>query len=74
MHHARTKWQSTSPDLKVGQLVLLTDEGKVRDLWKLGCIKEIQSDGSHVRSAWVRVAKGTMFERHVSKLVPLELD
>jgi hypothetical protein len=71
--HERSKWRNTTPDLLVGQLVLIVDKLNHRDQWRKGRVEEIISDGSHVRKALVRVAGGTLFERHVAKLVPLEI-
>jgi hypothetical protein len=71
---ARPKWRNITPDLLKGQLVLLVDDLAHRDVWKKGRIIEAFSDGNHVRKAFVRVADGTVFERHVHKLVSLEID
>ena len=70
----RTKWQKENENLYVGQLVLVCDELNVRDKWPLGRIESVKSDGRNVRSAVVTLASGKRFERHCTKLVPLELD
>ena len=70
----RTKWKGQKPNLYVGQLVLVCDEQIVRDKWPLGRIDSVKGDGNHIRSAIVTLATGKQFERHCTKLVPLELD
>ena len=70
----RTKWKGQKPNLYVGQLVLVCDEQTVRDKWPLGRIESVKGDGKHIRSAVVTMATGKQFERHCTKLVPLELD
>ena len=61
-------------NLKVGQLVLLLDELKVRDKWDLGRISEVFRDANHVRGVVVKLADGREFTRDRSKIVALELD
>ena len=70
----RTKWKGHTKNLYVGQLVLICNEQTVRDQWPLGRIDSVKSDGQNVRSAIVTLASGKQFERHVTKIVPLELD
>ena len=55
---SRTRWQTMLPDLRVGQLVLMVDEQRPRDLWKKGQVEETHSDGTHVHSAHVQVTNG----------------
>ena len=50
---ARPKWRNSTPDLLVGQLVLLPDDLAYRDVWKRGRIEEVFTDGNHVRKALV---------------------
>ena len=64
----------TQPNLYVGQLVLLIDEIVPRDQWRLGRIKEVRGDGIRTRSAVVETANGRTYERHISKLVMLEME
>ena len=70
----RPKWTKSTPNLLKGQLVLLVDDLRTRDQWKMGSVEEVVSDGAHVRKALIRVPGGGLFERHVNKLFHLELD
>jgi hypothetical protein len=71
---ARPKWTGTTPNLKEGQLVLLVDDQKFRDQWKRGRIEKNISEGLHVRRVLIRTVGGSLLERHVNKIVGLELD
>ena len=70
----RSKWQSSRPNLYVGQIVILTDEQSPRDQWRLARVDAIKGDPRNVRTVVVQTASGKKFERHCTKLVPLELD
>ena len=72
----RQKWLGTKKDLEVGQLVLLVDEVKSRDQWKMGKIREVSGDESHVRTVevWTGATNGKTFRRDVSKVVALEVE
>ena len=70
----RQKWRSTTDNLKNGQLVILVDELKHRDLWVLGRIDDVEAGASHVRKVGVRTANGKQTYRDRSKLVALEMD
>ena len=59
--------------LKVGQVVLLVDEVKHRNDWKVGRIQSVSGDDSHIRTVEVKVG-GKTFKRDVTKVVALELD
>ena len=51
----RTKWLKQTRNLKVGDLVLITDEPRRRGYWPMGIIEEIFSDDMNVvRSAKIR--------------------
>ena len=65
----RTKWLRQSPNLSVGDTVILVEENAPRCHWSLGRIVEVfvGSDGL-VRSAKVRTSSTTV-ERPVTKLV-----
>ena len=60
----------------MGQLVFLVDEVKSRDQWKMGKIREVSGDESHVRTVevWTGAANGKTFRRDVSKVVALEVE
>ena len=70
----RTKWQRSTPNLYEGQLVLLVEDNLPRDQWRLGRIVTVGARGGKVRTAVVKTAQGRSLERHVTKLVGLELD
>ena len=68
----RGKWRRTYPDLKVGEVVIMTDDVQPRDCWRLGMVEAVHGDGTHVRTATVRVKEGKTFQRSCHKLVRLE--
>lgn len=70
----RQKWLGTKGDLVEGQLVLMVDEVKSRDQWKLARVISVTGDESHKRTIEVKTANGKTFKRDVSKVVPLEID
>merc|ERR1712087_913931 len=72
----RQKWLKTEKDPKVGQIVLMVDEVKHRDAWKLGRITAVHGDDTHARTVeiWTGPGKRGTFKRDVTKIVPLELD
>ena len=64
--HSRKKWKTTKTDLKVSDLVILVDDSKSRNDWKLGRVESIISTGQHVRQVVVRTANGkTTPERQI---------
>jgi len=68
----RHKWTSVKRDLKVDDLVLITDSVEPRSKWLLGrVIKVIVGKDNHVRSAEVRTKSSVLF-RPVTKLCLLE--
>ena len=70
----RSKWEHTQPDLKVGQLVLLVDELKARNEWKLGRITGVDGGDGRVRTLTLSVGPNQrVFKRDVTKVVALEL-
>ena len=74
MLHDRKKWEKTSKDLSVGDLVLIVDDQLARHAWKLGRIVDIEGDATHIRKAMVKRADGKLLHRDRTKLVHLELD
>ena len=72
----RQKWLKTEKDPKVGQIVLMVDEVKHRDAWKLGRITAVHGDDTHARTVevWTGPGKRGTFKRDITKIVPLELD
>jgi len=69
----RPKWLGESPEVKVGELVLLKDENLPPLKWKLARIKEVfpGSDG-HVRVASIITSAG-VFKRPIAKLCRLPM-
>ena len=66
----RQKWQSSSPNLEVDDLVLIIEEQEHRSHWKMGRVISVdQSPDGLVRSAAVRTADQNIKERAIQKLV-----
>ena len=71
----RTKWRNTAKSPYEGQLVIIVDELTPRDKWKVARVGEVLSkDKNHVRRVKLVTAEGKAFERHLNKIVPLELE
>ena len=70
----RQKWEATRPNLKENQLVLLVDQTRPRNTWKLGRIVQTNGSDGHVRTVDVETATGRIFNRDVTHVVALELD
>ena len=71
----RSKWTSSTTNPRVGQVVILADELQPREMWRLAVVTELLSDDvNHIRRVKVRLASGNVLERHVCKLIQLELD
>ena len=71
----RTKWTSSSKNPRVGQIVILVDDLQPRELWRIGRINKIlTADKNHVRRVEIDLPNGTKLERHLCKIVLLELD
>ena len=68
----RHKWYGTSPNFKVGDLVLVVDESTKRGLWPKGVIEAVMPDTNNlVRQVKVRTAHSNLV-RDVRKLCLLE--
>jgi hypothetical protein len=68
----RQKWFSKGRDLRVGDLVLLTDMGASRGLWPKAIIQEtVNSQDGKVRTVWVKTATGRL-KRDIRQLCLLE--
>jgi len=67
----RAKWFKTFPNPKIGDVVLVIEEGTPRGLWKTAIIEELKmsSDGK-ARSATIRM-NGKLFDRPLINLFPL---
>ena len=70
----RQKWNNSRKNLEKGELVMLVDENLPRDVWRIARITDVKSDGTHTRSAIVKLPNGKLFERDISKMVRLELE
>ena len=71
----QTKWQKSYPSLYIGQLVLLVDDNEKRSHWKIARVEKLLSlDKNHIRRVLVTTADKKQYERHCTKLVPLELE
>ena len=70
----RNKWfNADSRDVKVNDLVILTDEQMPRCQWRLGrVLRPISGPDGRVRVAELRTSSGTLI-RPVARLCPLEL-
>ncbi|XP_074641192.1 uncharacterized protein LOC141898938 [Tubulanus polymorphus] len=67
----RSKWNTAKRNLCVGDIVFIVD-GSIRNSWTLSRISEVHRDRKgFVRSASVRTAKGTIFQRPIDKLCVL---
>ena len=72
----RQKWCNEKKDLKIDDLVLVTDVALPRNQWPLGRVVDVnKSDDGRVRSVKIRVHrnnfKTTIIERPIVKLVKL---
>ena len=69
MLHGRQKWRNQSPNVEVGDVVLVQEVNLPRGHWPLGRIVEVRpgSDGL-VRKVRVRVG-GKEYDRSIHKLV-----
>lgn len=75
--HHRLKGKVSGPTIKIGDVVLVLEENKRRNKWKIGVIKsEIKGRDNVVRGARVRVVtkgKPKVISRPVQKLYPIEV-
>ena len=73
----RSKWQRTEKELRVGDIVLLTDENLPRNDWKRGVVVEtIVSQDGYVRTVKLKIGRRadnpeSVLTRPVHKLVLL---
>jgi hypothetical protein len=67
----RTKWYKIFPELKVGDVVLVIEEGIPRGQWKIAVVEETKKSVDQiVRSAKIRM-NGKLFDRPIINLFPL---
>ena len=72
--HDRRKWTKTKDDLKVGDVVIMTDETTARSEWRLGRVVDVFDSGPHVRKVNVRRADRKILLKDRTKVVKLELE
>ena len=71
----RRKWKTSTPNMKIGDVTLLVEDQLPRERWRICRVTEILSnDETRVRRVRVKDQNGTFFDRHVNKLVLLELE
>ena len=69
----RSKWLSRSPNIKIGDLVLLVDEAHPRETWPLALVMDtITSEDGLVRRVQLRTSSNRSLERDIRKIVLLE--
>ena len=72
--HSRSKWKKTTDNLKVDDLVILVDDSKERNQWKMGRIVGTPKTDEHVRRVEVLRSDGKIVQRDRVKVVKLEMD
>ena len=72
--HSREKWQKSSRNLKIDDLVILINDKVPCGQWKLGRVVKLEVDEGHVRKAYLKTTNGKTVLRDQTKLVHLELD
>ncbi|XP_063529496.1 uncharacterized protein LOC134740806 isoform X1 [Cydia strobilella] len=75
MLQSRPKWRNESPNLEIGNLVLLREDNTSPLCWPVGRIVDVQpgKDGK-VRALHVKNAKGFIVKTSVTKVCPLPID
>ena len=72
----RSKWSNSTPNIKVGDIVLLTDDNAPRNQWKLARVVSTNpSSDNLVRSVKIKLSKNseptTFLDRLIHKLILL---
>lgn len=78
-HHSVKRRETSRPHVKVGDVVLLYDDGTKRAFWKLAIVNElIQGSDDKARAAVIKVGsdKGPpkLLKRSIQHLIPIEVD
>ena len=60
--------------MKEGDLVIIVDDTKKRDMWKLGRVTATFASDNHVRKVEVKRGDGKIIQRDRSKIVLLEMN
>lgn len=72
--HQRSKWKSKTPDLKIGDLVLIREDNLPPTKWCRGLITEIHPGRDNlIRVVSVKTATGTL-KRPIAKICPLPIN
>ena len=72
--HNRPKWQTTEKNIVTGNIVIIVDETKSRNKWKIGRVVSVDNEGTHARKFTVQRSDGSQDSKDRTKLVLLELD
>ena len=72
--HQRQKWFKSKTDIKKDDLVIIVDDTKKRDVWKLGRVVKAYSSDNHVKKAEIRRGDGKIVHRDRSKIVLLKIN
>ena len=78
-HHSVKRHEASRPQIKVGDVVLLLDDGTKRSFWKLAVVSElIQGNDDKVRAAVIKVGSdkspAKLLKRSIQHLIPIEVD
>ena len=70
----RSKWQTSSTNFEVGDVVIIVEDITPRESWRVARITEIvNSDVTRTRRFKLRDASGNVFDRHATGVVKIEL-
>ena len=72
--HSRSKWRRTHDNLKINDLVILAEDCKDRNQWKMGRVVGTTNSDGHVRKAEIMRPDGKVVQRDRVKIIKMELD
>ena len=72
--HSRSKWRRTHDNLKINDLVILVEDCKDRNQWKMGRVVGTTNSDGHVRKAEIMRPDGKVVQRDRVKIIKMELD
>ena len=72
--HNRSKWQRVERNIEPGNIVIIVDETRSRNVWRTGRVVSVINNGSHARKFDVLRDDGERVEKDRMKLVLLELE
>ena len=71
----RPQWQTTTKNLKVGDMVIIVEDITPREHWRVARVVEItNTDATHARRLKLRDAHGVHFDRHTNGVIRIEID